>query len=213
MRRVRLALSLLAVLVATCTTSPGSTSSQAPTAAVPSSAAATASPPPSNRAPTPAATASPALIGQWELDRTCEALVQALTTAGHPEVIRIAAGELVAGNVDGQVPSDWDPDNPCAKALPPTPHSHTFWPNGRFNSYDENGDEVDDDTWAIVDDETITIGGSTFTYAVTADSLRMEPVVPAGPCSGQCQDDLAWMYSVSYPGSTWQRVTSGPHVP
>ena len=151
-------------------------------------------------------------MGQWELDRTCEALVQALTTAGHPELTPVAVGELVEGNVDGRVPADWDPAHPCARALPPTAHSHTFWPGGKFNSYDENGNEVDDDTWAIVDNDTLTIGGLTFNYAITADGLRMEPVIPAD-CSGQCVDGLAWMYSVAYPGSTWQRVTSGPHVP
>ncbi len=127
--------------------------------------------------PTPTATASPrpALVGQWELDRTCQAIVAALTKAGHPELIRGGAGELVQGNINGEVPSDWDSKHPCAMALPPTPHSHTFWLNGVFNSYDENGKQVDD--------------------------------------GRQCRDDLGWMYSVSFPGSAWHRVTSGPHVP
>jgi hypothetical protein len=97
-------------------------------------------------------------------------------------------------------------------ALPPTPHSHTFWPNGMFNSYDENDNQVDDGPWAIVDDQTMTIGSSTFTYTIAGNALMLEPVTPAD-CSGQCLDDLGWMYSVSFPGSAWHRVASGPHVP
>jgi hypothetical protein len=161
---------------------------------------------------TPSASPRPALVGQWELDRTCQAILTALTKAGHPELIRDRVGELVQGNVDGQVPPNWDPNHPCALALPPTPHSHTFWPNGMFNSYDENGNQVDDGPWAIVDDHTFAIGKSTFTYLIAGDALTFEPVVPAD-CTGQCKDDLGWMYSVSFPGSTWHRVTSGPHVP
>jgi hypothetical protein len=139
-------------------------------------------------------------------------MVALLTKAGHPELIRNNVGELVEGNVDGVVPSDWDPEHPCATALPPTPHSHTFWPNGMFNSYDEHGNQVDDGPWAIVDDHTFTISDSTFTYSIAEDALKFEPVVPAD-CSGNCRDSLWWVYAVSYPGSAWHRVASGPHVP
>jgi hypothetical protein len=202
---------LLAVFVAACAGSPAAGSLTATSLASPSAISTAA---PATQSPTarPSASPRPALVGQWELDRTCQAILTALTKAGHPELIRGGVGELVAGNVDGQVPPDWDPNHPCAKALPPTPHSHTFWPNGMFNSYDENGNQVDDGPWAIVDDHTFTIGNSTFAYSIVGDALMFEPVVPAD-CSGRCQDDLGWMYSVSFPGSTWHRVTSGPHVP
>jgi hypothetical protein len=199
---------LMAVIVAACSASPAIAPSRAPVTAP---AAATESPTPS-AATTPMGSPRPALVGQWELNRTCQAIVQALTKAGHPELIKGAAGELVEGNVDGAVPADWDPDHPCARALPPTPHSHTFWPNGMFNSYDENGNQVDDGPWAILDAKTFTIGNSTFAYAIDGDTLRFEPVVPAD-CSGQCLDDLGWMFSVSFPGSAWHRVLTGPHVP
>jgi hypothetical protein len=203
---------LLAAIVAGCAGSPAAESSssippESPSAT--SSAAPVATP---SGTPAVAASPRPALVGQWELDRTCEAIVAALTKAGHPELIRSGAGELVQGNINGEVPSDWDPKHPCANALPPTPHSHTFWPNGMFNSYDERGNQVDDGPWAIVDDHTFTIGASTFRYSIVGDALMFEPVVPAD-CSGQCRDDLGWMYSVSFPGSAWNRVTSGPHVP
>ena len=154
-----------------------------------------------------------ALVGQWQLNRTCQAIVDVLTAAGHPELIEQDVGELVEGNVDGNVPPGWDSAHPCVKALPPTPHSHTFWPNGTFNSYDEHGNEVDDAPWASVDADSFTIGSSTFTYTITdGNKLRFEPDVPTS-CSGECSRMLWWVYAVSYPGSTWTRITSGPHVP
>lgn len=200
---------LVVAMVTGCSATPGpqATPGQASAANTVVTPLATQSP---SSAPT--ASAAPALVGRWELDRTCEAIVAALTKAGHPELIRRDAGELVAGNVNGVVPGVWDPTHPCANALPPTPHSHTFWPNGTFNSYDEHDQQVDDGPWAIVDDHTFTIGNSRFTYAIDADQLRFEPVVPAD-CSGQCLEDLWWMYAVSYPGSAWHRVTAGQHVP
>jgi len=200
---------LIAVVVAGCSAAPA-TSSPATPPGSPSAAgseAAVASP-----SPAPRASPRPALVGEWWFDRTCEAIVAALTKAGHPELIRVDVGETLKGNVNGEVPSDWDPEHPCAMALPPTPHSHTFWPNGMFNSYDEHGNQVDDGPWAIVDDHTFTIGKSTFSYSIVGNELMFEPVLPAD-CTGECHETLGWVYAVSYPGSTWQRVTSGPHVP
>jgi hypothetical protein len=199
----------MVVIVAACSASP---------ATAPSTATATLPPAPVRSATSsltpiiPTGSPTPALVGQWEILRTCEAIIQALTKAGHPELIKVAAGELVERNVNGVVPADWNPGHPCANALPPTPHSHTFWPNGMFNSYDENGNQVDDGPWAILDGKTFTIGNSTFAYAIAGNTLRFEPVVPAD-CSGQCVDDLGWMFSVSIPGSAWHRVLTGPHVP
>src|SRR5712672_2798538 len=111
---------LLAVIVAGCAGSPAAGSSSVTSLASPSAESTAA--PVATPSPTPTATASPrpALVGQWELDRTCQAIVAALTMAGHPELIRGGVGELVQGNINGEVPSDWDPKHPCAKALPPT---------------------------------------------------------------------------------------------
>jgi hypothetical protein len=203
--------SLATLVVIGCAATPaaGSPPEAPPVSSAASSAALMAT---ASAAPSATASPRPALVGQWELDRTCQAIVAALTKAGHPELIRVGVGELVKGNINGEVPSGWDPKQPCSTALPPTPHSHTFWPNGMFNSYDENGNEVDDGPWAIVDDQTFTIGESTFKYAIAGDALTFEPVVPAD-CSGQCKDALGWTYSVSFPGSAWHRVTSGPHAP
>jgi hypothetical protein len=57
--------------------------------------------------------------------------------------------------------SNWDPANPCAHARPPTEHSHTFWPDGTFNSYDESGEQVDEAPYAVQGDR-VTIGNPDF---------------------------------------------------
>lgn len=120
--------------------------------------------------------------------------------------------EVVEGaSDDGTLPASWDPKQPCAKPKV-SPHSHTFWADGRFNSYDERDREVDSGTWTIVDDRTFRIDDWSFRYTADRTSLTMEPVVPAG-CSDACLEGLGWTFSVSYPGQTWTRVTSGQHVP
>jgi hypothetical protein len=71
-------------------------------------------------------------------------------------------GEFIQGvPVNGSLPATWDPADPCANATPPIEHSHTFWENGSFNSYDQNGQQVDEGSYTIVDDHTFTIDGRT----------------------------------------------------
>ena len=161
----------------------------------------------------PQASPVPPLVGQWSLDRTCAAIVDALRAAGHPELIPQDITELVEGVPEnGPLPTTWDPKHPCAEAKPPTEHSHTFWADGTFNSYDEAGRQVDDGTWALVDGGHFRIGEWTFKYAISGDELRFEPVVPS-PCTAACQDAIGWLYGVSFPGEPWTRVTTGLHVP
>jgi hypothetical protein len=169
---------------------------------------------PATLAPTPTLvpTAVPDLVGQWELARTCQALVDGLIEAGHPELItKEELSELVETD-DNDVPIDWDPTHPCAHALPPVAHSHTFWPNGYFNSYMDTGRRVDDGDWTIVDSQTFAIDQWQFHYVVSSDELRMEPIDPE-PCDAACDDAIGWMYAVAFPGQAWTRVTEGPNAP
>ena len=154
---------------------------------------------------------APAIVGNWELDRTCAAIVRALNEANHPELVSAVIGELIAPG------ASLDPTNPCAAALPPTQHSHTFWPDGRFNSYDENDREVDYGRWMLVDDHTLKIGepvpDAVFAFTVQGDKLSLTPIPPAGCTTVDCVDSMGWQFAVAFPGETWTRVTSGPHVP
>jgi hypothetical protein len=206
LQRVKVAgIALVAVTLSGCAAAapaPSSVTSNAPVPTSASTTAATAPPAPG----TGGSATNPALVGEWKLDRSCDRIVAALMTVGHPELIKTDVGELIKGNVDGEVPADWDPAHPCANAPPPTPHSHTFWRDGTFNSYDETGQQVDDGTWELVDPTTLSINASKFKFAIIDNnSLSFEPADPA--TAGW------WEYAVSYPGSTWTRVMSGPHVP
>jgi hypothetical protein len=158
---------------------------------------------------TSAPTAPPAIVGKWSLDRTCAALVRALTEAGFPELILDNISELVSGT-----PTKTDP---CRSALPPTKHAHTFWPDGSFNSYDENEREVDSGVWVLLDSDTIKIGepvpDAEFTFVVQGDMLQLTPVIPTDCLQTACKDGLGWRFAVSFPGESWTRVTSGQHIP
>ncbi|MEP7040086.1 MAG: hypothetical protein ABI864_00775 [Chloroflexota bacterium] len=141
----------------------------------------------------------------------------ALTKEGLAAFIRteLEHEELVIGMVNGALPANFDLANPCANAKPPIEHSHTFWPDGRFNSWDENGNQVDEGTYTQVDDRTFTMGDPLITFSFTvADVAIMFNVVQPNDCSvDPCRETFAWAMSVADPGQSWTRVTSGPHVP
>ncbi len=197
-------LSLLVVLtVGACGTA---APSQAPSAATPTVVPTAAASP--TAAPT---TIASAIVGKWRLDRTCAAIVRAVTKANHPELIAMVISELVT-----EVSTGAGVD-PCANALPPVKHSHTFWPDGTFNSYDENEKEADWGTWSLVDSDTVEIGAppttSRFDFIVHGDKLQLTPVIPPNCTSSDCAGTLGWAFAVSYPGESWTRESSGAHVP
>jgi len=157
---------------------------------------------------------------------SCAAIVRSLEEAHAPDLIPRTVGEFVATDESGELPSSWDPRRPCARAQPPKEHSHTFWADGTFNSYDQFGAQVDEGTYELVDEHTFVFPpGITMRYEVGADTLELD-VVPPGDCTDErvlghdeegravsCRELLAWAYSVAFPGGTWVRVRTGPHVP
>ena len=90
-------------------------------------------------------------------------------------------------------PPTGTPQIPCADAKPPTEHSHTFWPDGEFNSYDQNGQQVDDGPYKIVNDHTFTIGDrtpTTFHYWIRGDTIMFDVVIRR-----TAQRSIAWASS------------------
>jgi hypothetical protein len=154
-------------------------------------------------------------VGKWTLDRTCAAIVRAVTEAKLPQLLPFVLPELVGDN--DAMPSGWDPADPCATALPPTKHSHTFWPDGRFNSYDQNEQQVDRGRWTLMDVDTVKIGDPRprvdFRFSVEGDKLSLTPVIEPGCTTGACLEDLSWQFAVAFPGERWTRERSGPNVP
>jgi hypothetical protein len=174
---------------------------------------------------TPVASPTPLspVVGKWRLDRTCDAIVRALTDADLRSLLtrrqlrdmtaRIITETIEGVPENGPLPSSWDPMHPCAHARPPTKHSHTFWADGSFNSYDENERQVDDGPYQIDAPDTLRMGDWTWTFHVSGDQLTLDPVLPAECGSPECLDGLGWALSVAYPGQRWTRETTGPHVP
>jgi hypothetical protein len=158
----------------------------------------------------------PPLVGQWETNKDCLALVTGLTQAGLADFIPRIIGETLKIPENAPLPANWDPADPCADARQPYEHSHTFWADREFNSYTQFGEQVDEGRYKLVDDHTFIFPGSipiTMHYRVKGDTIMFDPVIPKNCTSKHCLDVAAWAVSVAMPGQTWTRVTSGPNVP
>jgi hypothetical protein len=148
------------------------------------------------------------LVGEWERVTTCQQRVDALTEAGLGQfAAEHAAGEGWLPGVTS--PADIkDPRHPCRGAVP-LRHSHFFTADGLFGSRDAEGDQVDDGTYEVVDQDTIVIskefGDVTFDYRINGDSLLLDPVMPECGKSGCFRRSVA--IAVAYPGLAWQRAT------
>jgi hypothetical protein len=160
--------------------------------------------------PTPSSSSSsaevPALVGEWQRLQRCPELVGLLRKADMPAAVPEVLAE------DGWVPGVDDPDqidgrHPCRGAVA-RKHSHFFTADGQFGSRDAAGDQVDDGQYELVGDDRFVInpGDSdavTFRYAVTGDTLRITPEIPA--CRPDCFPAV-WSVTVAYDGYTWQRI-------
>ena len=163
-----------------------------------------ASPPASSRTGSAVSASVAPLVGQWQRVQRCSELERVLTKAG----LRAALPEFVAG--DAWIPDVTsvdqirDPAHPC-KGSVARKHSHFFTEDGQFGSLDAQGQQVDEDPYRLVGDDTVVIGGVTFHYRITGgDTLRLTPVLPK--CAPKCSE-AGWSVAVAYPGYTWHRVS------
>jgi hypothetical protein len=151
------------------------------------------------------------LVGEWERVTTCQQRVDALKDADLEQfAAEHAAGE---GWLPGVTRPDdiKDPDNPCRGAVA-LKHTHFFTDDGVFGSRDAGGDQVDDGTYRVIDENTIVIskefGDVTFDYRIKSDgdNLLLDPVLPKCRKSGCFA--AQWAVAVAYPGLAWRRATS-----
>ena len=147
-------------------------------------------------------TTVPSIVGEWERIQTCEELVGLLRKAGMAE----AVPEMIAG--DGFIPGVddpsqiEDPSRPCQYAVA-RKHSHFFTADGQFGSRDAAGEQVDDGAYELEGADHVVIGGVTFEYRITDDTIMFAPMVPA--CAPDCFD-AQWSVAVAYEGYPWRRV-------
>ena len=146
--------------------------------------------------------AVPSIVGEWQRTQTCEELVGLLRKAGMAKAIP----EMIAG--DGWIPGVekpsqiGDPSHPCQQAVA-RKHSHFFTADGQFGSRDAAGEQVDDGAYELEGADHVVIGGVTFQYRITDDTIMFAPVVPA--CAPDCFD-AQWSVAVAYEGYPWHRV-------
>jgi len=148
-------------------------------------------------APTTSATEVPVspLVGTWQRVNSCASFVLAFKEAG---LIDLAPEWLVGGYFTSLDQID---NTDLCKGATEVRHSHFFTANGGFGSRDEMGRQVDDGSYRMVDDRTITFPSSDVTvhFIIEGDTVMFEVVVP-DPCEGTCRDNTAWALSAFYPG-------------
>ena len=82
-----------------------------------------------------------------------------------------------------------------------------FTDDGLFGSTDDQGDQVDDGTYRVIDEDTIVIekefGSVRFNYRIHDDgTLLLDPVMPN--CTKNGCFAAQWAVAVAYPGLAWK---------
>lgn len=195
---VRVPVAVLPLLVAMLAACGSSVSSSIPSDETPTAAAAATSSPTSDRTTEPHP-----IVGEWHHDQTCEEVAGVLTERGMADAIpeNVVGDGLIPGvsNVDDLA----DPAKPCTGAVP-RDHAHFFTADEAFGSLDWNGQQVDDGTYEVIDEDTIRIGEAEFTYRIEGDSLYLDTETP--DCTVVvCDFAVQWPVMVSLPGAAWQR--------
>lgn len=173
-------------------------------------AASTAAASPSNVIPTEPSESEVAadLVGTWTRTQDCEGMLAAFEAAG---IVESESGWIVGNWVpEGTQP---DPNDLCAEAKPAEEHSHFFTADGQFGSLDAEGNQVDDNQYAVADEDTIAFPGSGFhyfqdvlvDYAVSGDEATFKVQWPSGECADECLEAHAWALSAFYAGDPWLR--------
>lgn len=96
----------------------------------------------------------------------------------------------------------------------PVKHAHFFSADGQFGSLDQNGEQVDDGPYEVIDDHTMTIGDGSFTYRVKNGDLVLHPVITEADREAALADPYeyttaGWQVSVAYDGLPFRSAPCG----
>jgi hypothetical protein len=85
-------------------------------------------------------------------------------------------------------------------------HSHSFGEDGSFASYDQNGQQVDEGTYEIIDDRTLTHVDPPIParFRIEDDTATFDAVLPNCKTEG-CREAAAYVVSVFFP-RTYKRA-------
>jgi hypothetical protein len=158
---------------------------------------------------------APAIVGRWQVDRTCQGLVQAARRFN----LEPLAPSIVGDYFPGKTPQQLARKKHLCRGATVQQHSHFFTSDGLFGSVDQHGQQVDDGMYRVINTRTIRIGnpdtGARFHYRITdRKTLRLRPVITkrmrrqalAHPFEFS---PAGWAVAVSYTGHTWERVRCG----
>ena len=148
------------------------------------------------------------LVGSWQRAQTCAELLGAFEQAG---LAQSHVGWL-QGNFFGGQPGPTGGDV-CAGAVGPLEHDHFFTAAGAFGSHDENGEEVDNGDFVVVDEDTVSFpshaaefgydGDLIVDYTVNEDVVTFDVALPDS-CVDTCADAYAWALS-AFASGPWER--------
>ncbi len=152
---------------------------------------------------------SSVIVGSWTRVQSCQAMRAAFIKAGLADQVQ----SLVVPNFVPQgaaAPSGHECDNAGA----PVAHTHFFTADGRFGSRDQNGQQVDDGDYVLVDDRTLSFpshardfdfaGSILVGFTVTADTMNFKLQIP-DHCEGACRVAYGWALSAFYGPTPFQR--------
>jgi hypothetical protein len=152
------------------------------------------------------------IVGRWQQAHRCSQLVDALDSLGLGAIAPSVLGDYFPDQTAEELAAK--PDL-CSGARP-IQHSHFFTSSGLFGSIDQYGNQVDDGTYVMVDNDTFVIGAggrneATFDFTRQGDSLSLTPRITAQQRRDALRDPLAWstagwMVAVTYPGTNWKSV-------
>jgi hypothetical protein len=101
----------------------------------------------------------------------------------------------------------------CEGAQGPLEHDHFFTESGRFGSHDENGEQVDDGDFEVVDGDALSFpshaaefgydGEVLVDYTISGDVATFRVALP-DPCHVSCQNAYAWALS-AFASGPWTR--------
>ena len=155
------------------------------------------------------AAASSPIVGEWVRTASCEEALAAFVQAGLTDQI----ADWVTGNYVGEAAST-PPGKECTNARPAVPHSHFFTAEGRFGSRDENGHDVDDGDYQVVDAGTLSFpsaardfgysGDVLVDYSVAGNQVTFSVNVPS-PCEAECRVAYGWALSAFFGPRPFER--------
>lgn len=162
---------------------------------------------------TPARSASLAspgspVFGRWEQRHSCEQLVVALKAHGLENVAPAIVGDFFPKNTPQQLAKKGS--HICNGAAPQS-HGHFFTNTGSFGSLDQNGKQVDNGKYEVVDNHTIQVNLGRFEYRVANGALVLKPIISATDRKAALAaphdfSTAGWQVAVTYDGLPWHTV-------